>query len=91
MAAIAASPLTAPSSQNSRGRGSLRCRHHSYRRPQPGQQQQEPQADHGVEAQVDQPHHRRPAAGGTLSHPVTFVPGPNPTSSESMYGIRRPP
>jgi len=31
------------------------------------------------------------SAAGTLSHPVTFVPEPNPTSSESMYGIRRPP
>ena len=30
------------------------------------------------------------SAGGTLSHPVTRVPGPNPTSSESMSGIFSP-
>ena len=40
-------------------------------RPQPGQQQQEPQPDHHVEAQVHQPHHRRPVRRRTLSHPVT--------------------
>ena len=27
------------------------------------------------------------SAGGTLSQPITRVPGPNPTSSESRYGI----
>src|SRR5258708_9836672 len=91
MATVAATPLTAPSSQNRRWRGIRRCRHPPQAAHSPASSSRNPRPTITSKHRWISHTTGGRAAAGPLSPPLTLVRGLHPPTHQPPPPVLRPP